>query len=345
MTIAVIIAVLFGAYFLRHYFTPLAFAAIAAYLFSPVYNRLHRKIKSRSRAASLTLVLSFFVLLIPAALVLWLTVVQISHLTASLQNVNLDVGKLGQQVIDAINGVLEHIPGMEPVTAGQFAETIKNWLITFANGLVNFILSSIGGIGSLITSFFIYLYAFISLLVHKDYLLRVIKELNPLGTSLTETYLEKMGVMTTAMVKGQFVIALCQGFAEAGFFYIAGFHGIFFFLFILFSLLSIIPLGAGIITIPFSIGLILFGDIVPGLIILLGHLLVVTNIDNVLRPKLVPKAVKLDPALTLLAVFSGLAMFGFVGIVIGPVIMIIIKLTIEAYLEANKKRPVTEPTS
>jgi predicted PurR-regulated permease PerM len=55
----------------------------------------------------------------------------------------------------------------------------------------------------------------------------------------------------------------------------------------------------------------------------------------------VPKRIRLDPALTLLAVFSGVAMFGFLGIVIGPVLMIVIKLTIEAYIEANSPRKKT----
>ena len=57
-----------------------------------------------------------------------------------------------------------------------------------------------------------------------------------------------------------------------------------------------------------------------------------TNIDNVLRPILVPKEAKLDSALMLLSVFAGITMFGFLGIVIGPVVMIVIVTTISVYL-------------
>jgi predicted PurR-regulated permease PerM len=66
------------------------------------------------------------------------------------------------------------------------------------------------------------------------------------------------------------------------------------------------------------------------------HLLVVTNIDNVLRPFLVPKTARLDPALMLLAVFAGISMFGFFGLVIGPVLMIIIVTTVSVYLAVYK---------
>src|SRR5690606_32263144 len=70
--------------------------------------------------------------------------------------------------------------------------------------------------------------------------------------------------------------------------------------------------------------------------VVLFHVLGITNIDNFLRPILVPREARLDPALMLLAVFSGIAMFGFWGIVLGPVLMIIIVTTISVYLAVYK---------
>ena len=98
--------------------------------------------------------------------------------------------------------------------------------------------------------------------------------------------------------------------------------------------LSIIPLGGGIVTMPFGIGMALFGNVIGGLFVFFFHLIVVTNIDNFLRPVLVPRDARLNSALMLLAVFAGIAMFGFWGIVIGPVLMIIIVTTIDVYLAA-----------
>ena len=68
----------------------------------------------------------------------------------------------------------------------------------------------------------------------------------------------------------------------------------------------------------------------------------VTNIDNVLRPILVPRAARLDSALMLLAVFAGITMFGFWGIIIGPVLMIVIVTTISVYLAVYKGVPIDE---
>jgi predicted PurR-regulated permease PerM len=55
-----------------------------------------------------------------------------------------------------------------------------------------------------------------------------------------------------------------------------------------------------------------------------------------LRPHLVPKDARLNSALTILSVFAGVTMFGFLGVIIGPVIMIMITTTIHMYLQAQK---------
>jgi predicted PurR-regulated permease PerM len=145
-----------------------------------------------------------------------------------------------------------------------------------------------------------------------------------------------MGSMVRGTVNGQFVIALCQGVAGAASVYVAGFHQGFFIFAILLTALSIIPLGGGIVTIPFGIGMMFYGNIFGGAFVVLWHLAVVTNLDNFLRPILVPRDARLNPALMLLAVFAGIAMFGPWGIVIGPVLMIVIVTTIDVYLAVYK---------
>ena len=142
---------------------------------------------------------------------------------------------------------------------------------------------------------------------------------------------------------GQFVIAVCQGVSGAASIYIAGFHQGFFIFAVLLSALSVIPFGGGILTIPFGIGMILFGNVFGGMFVIVFHLIVVTNIDNFLRPILVPREARLDSALMLLAVFAGIAMFGSWGIVIGPVLMIVIVTTISVYLAVYKGVPMDQP--
>jgi predicted PurR-regulated permease PerM len=221
------------------------------------------------------------------------------------------------------------------------AQDVGRWLLGILQGAV-------GGVVGAVTGAILFLYVFISLLINRDRVVQLVRQLNPLGEDITDLYLAKMGAMVRGTVMGQFVIALCQGVSGAVSIFIAGFHQGFFLFAVLLSALSVIPLGSGIVTIPFGIGMILFGNVFGGIFVILFHVIVVTNIDNFLRPILVPRDARLDPALMLLAVFAGITMFGAWGIVIGPVVMIVIVTTISVYLSVYKgvpmgPRPGTEP--
>jgi predicted PurR-regulated permease PerM len=208
---------------------------------------------------------------------------------------------------------------------------------------LGFLQGAAGGLAGGLTAAVLFIYVFISLLSNREGVQTLIRKLNPLGEEVTDLYLEKMGAMVRGAVFGQFVIALAQGLAGAVSIYLAGFHEGFFIFAILLSALSVIPLGGGIVSIPFGIGMILFGNVFGGIFVIAWHLIVVTNIDNVLRPILIPRAARLDSALMLLAVFAGITMFGFMGIIIGPVLMIVIVTTISVYLAVFKGVPIDEP--
>lgn len=340
LTIAVIIALVFGAYFLRGYFSLIVLAAIVAYTFNPLYKRLARRFKNPGSAASLTLLISFLALLLPLILVVILSGIQVKNILDSFSASQVDLGKVGQDTLNWVNqSIVERIPGAQQISTQDLQEYISKAVNAVAHWFLGVLSSSVSGIAGFFTAAILYIYIFLNLLTQQDKLIGLAKRLNPLGAKKSDVYLHRMGAMTGAMVRGQFIIAICQGLTSAIFLYIAGLHSIFFFMLVILTLLSVIPLGAGIVTIPIGVVLILTGDIWQGILVLLGHFLVVTNIDNVLRPKLVPKHVRLNPALTLLSVFAGIGMFGFLGIIIGPVIMILITTTVEMYLENTK--PVT----
>ena len=87
------------------------------------------------------------------------------------------------------------------------------------------------------------------------------------------------------------------------------------------------------IGVPIGIIQIILGNVWQGVVILLGYILVVTNIDYLLRPRLVSRETQINSALVLLSMFGGLKLFGFLGVIYGPVIMIFLITTIEIYLD------------
>lgn len=345
LAIATVIAILFGAYFLSGYFILIVVAAVAAYLFQPLYSRLNRKLGT-GLSATLTLLAAFASVILPLSLFVFLAVVQITTMVERVADwvQHTDLSALGDRSLALANELLDRVPFVDvTITPASLqgsmttvAQEVGRWLLGLLQGAA-------GGAFGAITAGILFLYVFISLLTNRDKVLQLIRRLNPLGEEITDLYMAKMGAMVRGTVIGQFVIAVCQGVAGAASIYIAGFHQGFFLFAVLLSALSVIPLGSGIVTIPFGVGMILFGNVFGGVFVIAFHLIVVTNIDNVLRPILVPRAARLDSALMLLAVFAGITMFGAWGIVIGPVLMIIIVTTISVYLAVYKGVPMDQP--
>jgi predicted PurR-regulated permease PerM len=346
LAVFTVIAIAFGAYFLRAYFMLIVVAAIAAYLFTPLFNWLNNRF-SRGLSATLTLLAAIASVIIPLSLLVLLAVVQISHMVKSVAGWigSTDVGTLGDRALRVANEFLSRLPFANNVHVT--ADSVRGWIASAAQHVgqwaLGFLQTAAGSVFGGVTAAILFLYVFVSLLLNSDKVRTLISQLNPLGEEATDLYLAKMGAMVRATVRGQFVIALCQGVAGAASIYIAGFHKGFFIFAILLTALSIIPLGGGIVTIPFGIGMMFFGNTFGGVFIIVWHLLVVTNIDNFLRPLLVPREARLDPALMLLAVFAGITMFGPWGIIIGPVLMIVIVTTISVYLAVYKGVPMDQP--
>lgn len=347
LAVATVIAIAFGAYFLRGYFILIVVAAVAAYLFSPLYARLNRRMGS-GLSVTLTLLAAFAAVIVPLSLFVALAVVQITTMVERVAEwvSRTDLSALGDRALQFVNDLLRRVPYIDTTVTpeslrssmARVAQEAGQWLLGLLQGAA-------GGLFGGITAAILFVYVFVSLLTNRDRVVAMIRQLNPLGEEITDVYMAKMGAMVKGTVMGQFVIAVCQGVAGAASIYLAGFHQGFFLFAVLLSALSVIPLGSGIVTIPFGIGMILFGNVFGGVFVVLFHLIVVTNIDNFLRPILVPREARLDAALMLLAVFAGISMFGAWGIVIGPVLMIVIVTTISVYLEEYKGVPMRRPDS
>jgi predicted PurR-regulated permease PerM len=344
LAIATVIAVAFGAYFLRGYFMVIVMAAVSAYLFHPLFIWLGKRL-NKGLSVTLTVLGALVAVIIPLGLLVLLAVVQISAMVRSVSDwvSRTDLSSLGDRTLSLVNDTIDKVPFLAgfDITPEMIRERMTTVAQHAGEFALTFLQGAAGGLTGAVTGAILFIYVFVSLLCNHEAVQRLIRQLNPLGEDVTDLYLTKMGAMVRGTVFGQFVIALVQGLAGAVSIYIAGFHGGFFIFAILLTLLSVIPLGGGIVTIPFGIGMILFGNVWGGVFVVVWHLVVVTNIDNVLRPILVPRQARLDSALMLLAVFAGITMFGFLGVIVGPVLMILIVTTVSVYLAVYKGVPIT----
>ncbi|MBL8158850.1 AI-2E family transporter [Candidatus Saccharibacteria bacterium] len=341
--IALLIALAGGLFFISPYLGAVMFSALIAYIYNPVYKSLLRLTKRAGIAITGTLLTIVLSVMLPIAIVASVTIHEATALVSNVSSSNVkfgsaDIQRAFDDTLERTNDALRGLPGGESlqIDRAQVNNTFKN----IALGALSFLTGSLQRAGSaavdLISTTILAVFLIIGMLRHQDRLIATIKNLSPYDDKLNNLYLTRAGHMTTAMVKGQFVVALAQGFASALSLWIVGID-YFWFFFVLLTFLSFIPLGAGIVTIPLAIVLLLTGQIWQGIFLLIFHFLVVSFIDNLLRPRLVPKDAALNDALLLLGVFSGLALFGAAGVIYGPVVMILIVTTVYIYSVYNRK--------
>jgi predicted PurR-regulated permease PerM len=318
------------------------FSVLVAFIFNPVYQWVVRRTRRRGLAVLATFAAALLSFILPLLIVVTVTVGQINALLSKVDTGQVDVSSAHlEQVVDRGAARLESAVAALPGGASfhpdkqKIHEQLRTLAGNVLEGMVNLIKRAGGLLAGLIPMAILAATIITNLLLYQREVIAFLRRLSPFREETNDLYLRRVGDMTKAMVKGQLIIAAVQGFFSAGSLWLMGIDYFGFFLLVL-TFLSFIPLGAGIVTIPIGIILIFSGNVWQGVFIILFHLLGVTNIDNLLRPRLVPRSARLNPALTMLAVFAGLVVFGAMGIIYGPVVMIVVVTTLEMYAAYNR---------
>jgi predicted PurR-regulated permease PerM len=112
---------------------------------------------------------------------------------------------------------------------------------------------------------------------------------------------------------------------------------------LLMIIMAVVPVvGCSIIWGPAGILMLLTGHIWEGILILAFGVLVISTIDNLLRPILIGKDVEMHPLLIFLSTLGGIVLFGFSGFVIGPIIASMMLAIWEMYDEFFRKDPAAD---
>lgn len=336
-TITLLATLVLSVWFLWPQLATLILTALMAYLFYPMYVRLHRKNGNGRVAATVTLTASFLVVLIPLAIILLAAISQLMDLAdmAGRANAWEQLPSFTKDAIATLDSTMESITGSRSgISEQSILDFLRNTLPGIARSAVNILLGIAATLPGLGIALLIYTFVFIELLVRGPALIKKLKQLSPYSQKITNHYFERIGLMANAMVKGQLMISMIISAISAALLIPLGYGQYFFILFILFTILNFIPLGCGIVLLPLAIYSMLTGQFWMGLAVIILYNLA-GWIDPILRPKFIPKKIQLSSALTIVATFCGIAYFGILGVVYGPIIMILLLTTIDLYLDSK----------
>jgi predicted PurR-regulated permease PerM len=192
---------------------------------------------------------------------------------------------------------------------GQLGALILENLSRVTQGTVAFVLY-----------LFVMLYAIFFLLLRGPALLASLSEYTPLSDADQHRIVQRGISVTRATLKSILVLGVLQGALGGIGFAVAGIQGAVFWG-LLMAIASAIPgIGAALIWAPAAAILAIGGEVMTGAGVALWGALVVSGIDNVLRPYLIGHDARMPDLLILVSTLGGIAMFGATGLIIGPVL-------------------------
>jgi predicted PurR-regulated permease PerM len=326
-------------FMIRQFVLAVLLAAILAGLVRPLYQVLLRRMRGRRRWASLgTLFVLVVVVGIPLLAFFGLVASQAVEVSQAagpwIERQIGQVGELDQRLrsgalLDRLPGLRRLLPSGEQVVAkvGQAASGVGTFLVRslaqVTRGTMGFFLQ-----------LFIMLYAMFFFLADGREILDRILYYVPLGPEDESRLLERFVSVARATLKGSLLIAIVQGALSGFAFWMFGVPGAAFWATVT-VVVSIIPaIGAAIVWVPAALYLFATGHTGAAVGLLLWSGLVVSTVDNFLRPRLVGRDTRMSDLLVLLSTLGGIVLFGAVGFGVGPIIAALFVTVWHLYGEA-----------
>jgi predicted PurR-regulated permease PerM len=312
------------------FLAPLGWAAVLAIAVYPWHEKLVPRY-GNSSAASLSTAVVTLLIVGPGLLVLTAFASESRAALAELDREAL-AGQLviAQQAWDRIRGL---IPGASSVDLGTLVDNIISRTGTF-------IASGVGGLLAdivvLFFQLFVTLIALFFFLRDADTISRELRRALPFEELRRERMIRQTRELVYASIAAALLIASLQGLAGGVVFALLGL-GAPVFWGVMMGFLSLVPfVGTWVVWVPAAIWLMATGHVLKGVLLLVLGGTLVGSIDNVLRPAILSGRAQMNGLLMFISLLGGVTVFGFLGIVLGPLVTAIVIGLFEAYAPAGE---------
>jgi predicted PurR-regulated permease PerM len=331
---------------LQPFLTPLCWGAIFAIVFYPVYEKLHRWIKPDSWRA---LAVTFLVLIVIIGPIVYLGVALVQEAISMFDVFSgwVDAGKL-----TALND-LKNTPFYQMLQTRLAPYVDMSHLdlqVILENGMKTVSTFALTQTTKILTNAGVILFQFMLMIFFLFFFIRdgkalfdQVKGIIPLSPDKAATTVAELKKIVQSNMYGGLVVALIQGFLGGLLFLIMGLHSpVFWGAFMAF--LALLPLiGPFLIYIPAGIILLLTGSPIKGILLIAIGTVVVSQVDNFLRPILASRDTGMHTMLLFVSIMGGAAVFGLIGIVLGPVIAAVFITVFDVFrlklMETNETPP------
>ncbi|MGH9863171.1 MAG: AI-2E family transporter [Candidatus Acidiferrales bacterium] len=324
------------AYFIFKVFAPflvpLTWAGLLVIMFYPVHRRVQGRIRQPNRAALVTTLLLTAVIIAPGLMVLGAFTTQAFELAHW-------VGAEWRQGRVPLHEVWEQVPrerivarlAQYNITERQVNEFVTEQLQNLGNFMAR-------QAGLLLRDFFYLLFDLFVMLFAAFYffrdgppLLERLRRALPLEEGTREGLFYIAYSVLYASVMSGLLVAAAQGTLGGLLFWLLGIDAAVLWGMVM-GFLSLLPLfGAWLVWVPAVLYLLVKAHYVRAFILLVAGALIVSGIDNVLRPLLLSGRTQMNGLLVFISILGGVAAFGFLGILLGPILVAMAVVLFEVY--------------
>ncbi len=320
--IILLLTIILAGLIIWPYIGYMIFALLIAYALKPLYHLVVKWVGKPWLASSIMLLIVIIVILIPSAMLFSKLLGQSYDALSSINDASLDNFSMK---ISSMLGVNVDLSYYVYESVGK----LKDYII---NESINLLTSIIDVVIGVIIMFFILFYFF----KDGDRIIASINSVLPLRPKHRDVLMGEIELVTNAVVYGQLVTAIIQGSLAGLGFFIFGIPNAIFWGFIM-ILLSFLPIiGAFIVYIPAGIIEILGGNYFAGFGVIIYGVVLVSQIDNIIRPLIISKKSRLNAAVVFIGVIGGIKLFGFIGFVLGPLILGLLQVLLRTFKEDFK---------
>ena len=320
------------------FYPAVLWAIVLSVLMWPLYSKLRKK-RGGNEAATITVLATIGAVVVPLAATLWMVGAQISAMTHSAKShVDPNAPKKSQiqQVMASLDTnigptVKRYAPefGFEKWYDENQEQVTKQLQPAAVSGTIQ----GLTKVGTGALTVVIALLTMFFLLRDGHKLLEPAYELVPLPREKTQAILERLYMTVHGVFVGVVLVSVIQGMLATVGYAVAGVPAWLVFG-VATTVLCIIPLlGAPVIYIPMSLLLIFQGKTTHGIGLLLWGFLVVSQIDNVLKPFLIGAKVNMHPMGIFFSVLGGVVVMGPIGLLVGPMLLAVLLTMIEIIRE------------
>ena len=304
------------AYLVFRVFAPfleaLVWAAILGTFFYPAHRRLQEKAGRPALAALLSTLAVAVLLIAPMVWLGWSFVAQAVDAIGDLPR-----GEIAEKVRTG----LDFLSARVPESFGDVEGRLGEWAQAASEKLLGLGAKLPANIAGFVLDFIVLLLALFYLFRDGPKMLRLLRDISPFGGERHDIMVKQTIDMISVTVSSGFIVAFVQGALGGLSFMLVGLGSPILWG-VMMALASFIPvLGAWMVWLPAAIGLLVGGEIGRGVALIVMGGLLISTVDNVLRPVLIADRSQLNGLLVFISVLGGLGAFGLVGVVLGPLVV------------------------